>query len=77
MNMAILYDRAEELKDDLEQYRRLEDSNNEIIIITKRLALRFYEKKQMEDVKLCFDVVKMLNEENTNFKKERLRLLND
>lgn len=75
--MAILYDRAEELKDDLEQYRRLEDSNNEIIIITKRLALRFYENKQMEDVKLCFDVVKMLNEENTNFKKERLRLLND
>ena len=75
--MAILYDRAEELKDDLEQYRRLEDSNNEIIIITKRLALRFYENKQMEDVKLCFDVVKMLNEENMNFKKERLRLLND
>ena len=75
--MAILYDRAEELKDDLEQYRRLEDSNNEIIIITKRLALRFYEKKQTEDVKLCFDVVKMLNEENINFKKERLRLLND
>ena len=75
--MAILYDRAEELKDGLEQYRRLEDSNNEIIIITKRLALRFYENKQMEDVKLCFDVVKMLNEENTNFKKERLRLLNE
>ena len=75
--MDILYDRAEELKDDLEQYRRLEDSNNEIIIITKRLALRFYEKKQLEDVKLCFDVVKMLNEENINFKKERLRLLND
>ena len=75
--MAILYDRAEELKDDLEQYRRLEDSNNEIIIITKRLALRFYENKQLEDVKLCFDVVKMLNEENINFKKERLRLLND
>ena len=75
--MAILYDRAEELKDDLEQYRRLEDSNNEIIIITKRLALRFYEKKQLEDVKLCIDVVKMLNEENINFKKERLRLLND
>ena len=75
--MAILYDRAEELKDDLEQYRRLEDSNNEIIIITKRLALRFYEKTQLEDVKLCFDVVKMLNEENMNFKKERLRLLND
>ena len=75
--MAILYDRAEELKDDLEQYRRLEDSNNEIIIITKRLPLRFYENKQLEDVKLCFDVVKMLNEENMNFKKERLRLLND